>query len=174
LAETYNHESFAVGYLKEADPQGWAEGRAERARMLVTAYHRLLMFLAALSVVALPRRRGATRTVLVSQGVLLALLAATFAYVSASVAHSFYLFALLAPLIALAQLPGRPHQGAAGRWMIAFWAVTSLTHAVFFGEDRYHLVVTPVLCVLADGALRRGPEQRQGMETAGTHQSAYK
>jgi hypothetical protein len=25
---------------------------------------------------------------------------------------------------------------------------------VFFGEDRYHLLVTPVLCLFAAGALR--------------------
>jgi hypothetical protein len=30
-----------------------------------------------------------------------------------------------------------------------------VTHAVFFGEDRYHMVVTPVLCILAAGAFRR-------------------
>jgi hypothetical protein len=28
-----------------------------------------------------------------------------------------------------------------------------LTHAVFFGEDRYHVVITPALCVLAACAL---------------------
>jgi hypothetical protein len=31
-----------------------------------------------------------------------------------------------------------------------------LAHAVFFGEDRYHMVATPVLCLLAAAALR-GP-----------------
>jgi len=34
----------------------------------------------------------------------------------------------------------------------------ALTHAVFFGEDRYHLVVTPFLCVLAARAF--GNERR--------------
>jgi hypothetical protein len=31
---------------------------------------------------------------------------------------------------------------------------TVVTHAVFFGEDRYHVVVTPVLALLAAGAFR--------------------
>ncbi|KYF64069.1 hypothetical protein BE04_22975, partial [Sorangium cellulosum] len=35
-------------------------------------------------------------------------------------------------------------------------ASVALTHAVFFGEDRYHMVVTPALCILAACALRRG------------------
>jgi hypothetical protein len=26
---------------------------------------------------------------------------------------------------------------------------TLVTHAVFFGEDRYHIVVVPMLCLLA-------------------------
>jgi hypothetical protein len=38
---------------------------------------------------------------------------------------------------------------------LALLGTTIVTHAVFFGEDRYHVVVTPVLCMLAAGALRR-------------------
>jgi hypothetical protein len=34
-------------------------------------------------------------------------------------------------------------------------ASVAATHAVFFGEDRYHLVATPALCILAAAALRR-------------------
>ena len=44
---------------------------------------------------------------------------------------------------------------AAMRLCVVLLATTALTHAVFFGEDRYHLVVTPVLAILAAGALRR-------------------
>jgi len=32
---------------------------------------------------------------------------------------------------------------------------TALTQVIFFGEDRYHLVVTPMLCILAAAALRK-------------------
>jgi hypothetical protein len=32
--------------------------------------------------------------------------------------------------------------------------VTALTHMIFFGEDRYHLVIAPVFCALAAAALR--------------------
>jgi hypothetical protein len=38
---------------------------------------------------------------------------------------------------------------------VALLATTLVTHAVFFGEDRYHAVVTPVLALLAAAAMRR-------------------
>jgi hypothetical protein len=34
--------------------------------------------------------------------------------------------------------------------------VTALTHVVFFGEDRYHLFLSPLFCLLAAAALREG------------------
>jgi hypothetical protein len=37
---------------------------------------------------------------------------------------------------------------------VSLLATTNVTHAVFFGEDRYHVVVTPILAILAAGALR--------------------
>jgi hypothetical protein len=43
-----------------------------------------------------------------------------------------------------------------------------VTHAVFFGEDRYHLVATPFLALLAACALRRpGNEKDTPVEPAG-------
>jgi hypothetical protein len=43
-------------------------------------------------------------------------------------------------------------------------ASVAATHAVFFGEDRYHMVATPALCILAAAALRRpdAPAERAG------------
>jgi hypothetical protein len=37
---------------------------------------------------------------------------------------------------------------------VSLLATTALAHAVFFGEDRYHVVATPVLCLLAAAAFR--------------------
>jgi hypothetical protein len=45
-------------------------------------------------------------------------------------------------------------QASVGSYMLAFLAATALTHVVFFGEDRYHLVLTPIFCILAAAALR--------------------
>jgi hypothetical protein len=33
--------------------------------------------------------------------------------------------------------------------------VTAVTHVIFFGEDRYHLFLSPLLCILAAAALRQ-------------------
>ena len=40
--------------------------------------------------------------------------------------------------------------------LLGLLAITTFTHVVFFGGDRYHLAVSPVLCLLAAAALRRG------------------
>jgi hypothetical protein len=40
-------------------------------------------------------------------------------------------------------------------------AVTCITHAVFFGDDRYHVMISPVLCLLAAAALRPPARKRQ-------------
>ena len=154
LAQTFDHESFAIEYLHEADPDSWPEARRVAARELLTAFHRLLLALAALSVVAWPRWNAAARPAFFAQLALGALVLGTALYAALSDAHPFYSLALLAPLIAALPIPGRPAQGAAGGYLLSLIAVTALTHVVFFGEDRYHLVVTPLLCILAAAAWR--------------------
>ncbi len=154
LGQTFDHESFAVEYLHEADPDSWPEGRRVAARELLTGFHRLLLAIAALSVVALPSWIAQTRLTLFTQLALGALVLGIALYAALSDAHPFYLLAVLAPLAALVPIPGRPAQGPAGGYLLSLLAVTALTHVVFFGEDRYHLVVSPLLCILAAAALR--------------------
>lgn len=155
LAQTFDHESFAVEYLHEADPDSWPEPRRVAARELLTAFHRALLVLAALSVVAWPGWGGAGRAAFFVQLLLAALTVSIGAYASLADAHPFYVLALLAPLVAcLPLLPGRPEQGPCGSYLLSLLAATALTHVVFFGEDRYHLVISPILCVLAAAALR--------------------
>ena len=43
--------------------------------------------------------------------------------------------------------------GAAARFAVGALAATAFTHGVFLGADRYHLIVVPLLCVVA--GLRR-------------------
>ena len=154
LAQTFDHESFAIEYLHEADPDSWPEERRVAARELVTAFHRALMVVAAFAVVGVPAWSSARDTAFYTQLGLGVLLVGVGSYVVTSDAHPFYWFAVLVPLLAALPLPGRPVQGNAGSYLIAFLAVTALTHVIFFGEDRYHLVVTPVLCMLVAAALR--------------------
>ena len=51
--------------------------------------------------------------------------------------------------------PGRPRNGGVLGYLAFAVASVVATHAVFFGEDRYHMVLTPALAILAACALRR-------------------
>jgi 4-amino-4-deoxy-L-arabinose transferase-like glycosyltransferase len=155
LAQTYDHESFAIEYLHEASPADWPDARRAASRDFLTFFDRLLMIVSALGVVAFVDPRRSERRVWIAQLSALAIVGVLGLDGLLSVTHPLYLFALLLPLVAVLPLPGRPEQGAVGRYLIALFAATSLTHAVFFGEDRYHLIMTPALCLLAAAALRR-------------------
>ena len=166
LGQTFDHESFAIEYLHEADPDSWPEARRVAARELLTAFHRLLLGIAALSVVAWPRSGAQTRPAFFAQLGLGVLVLGITAYAWLSDTHPFYPLAVLTPLLATLPIPGRPAQGDAGGYVLSLLAVTALTHVVFFGEDRYHLVVTPLLCMLAAGALREASVARADHEAA--------
>jgi hypothetical protein len=155
LAQTFDHESFAVEYVHEADPAAWPDDRREAARGLLTAAHLGLLAAAALSIVARPVRRSlpAERY---WQGGLLVLLGGLILYGVADEQHPFHWLMVLAPALAFAPLPGRPALGSVGRMAMAAVLLTALTHVVFFGEDRYHLFLSPLLCILAAAALRAG------------------
>lgn len=149
LAQTFDHESFAIEYVHEADPGAWPDERRAAARGLLTAAHLALLAFAALSVVAWPI--GTTRYV--QMGVLL-LLGGLVLYGLLEDQHPFHWLVVAAPLLACLPLPGRPELHAFGRVAMATVALTALTHVVFFGEDRYHLFLSPLLCILAASALR--------------------
>lgn len=154
LEQTYNHESYAVEYLHEADPATWTEPRRVAGRDFLTFFHRLLLVVAALGAVSAlhwVKPPPWDDAVQIGLGVLV-MMFATFA--AAREDHAFYWLPALLPLVALLPLPGRPELGPAGRYLLGLLAVTTVTHCLFFGEDRYHLVVTPVLCLFAAGALR--------------------
>jgi len=51
--------------------------------------------------------------------------------------------------------------GAAGRLAAVAIVVLGATHAVFFGGDRYHLPMTPLVLVLASALARGGGERRR-------------
>jgi 4-amino-4-deoxy-L-arabinose transferase-like glycosyltransferase len=154
LEQTYNHESYAVEYLHEADPLSWTEPRRVAGRDLLTFFHRLLLVAALLGAVTVPHWvKPPPWDDAVQIGLLVAIaMFATFA--AARDEHPFYWLPVLLPLVASLPIPGRPKLGPAGRYLAGALAATSITHAIFFGEDRYHLVVVPVLCLFAAGALR--------------------
>jgi hypothetical protein len=61
------------------------------------------------------------------------------------------LFTAVVPWLSL---PGAPPRAAPLLLGVALIGTTALAHVLFFGEDRYHIVTSPVLCLLAAAALR--------------------
>ncbi|MCC6215677.1 MAG: glycosyltransferase family 39 protein [Polyangiaceae bacterium] len=155
LGQTYDHQSFAVEYLRKAAPERWPEAKRVAGRQLMTAYHRALLVLAALGVVAwaAPRRDGWGAAIV--QAALAVAVCAAGVHAFASDEHPFWPLPTLLPLVAALPLPGRPRVGPVLAWALGLLAITSATHVVFFGDDRYHLIVTPALALLAAAAGRR-------------------
>jgi len=156
LSFTFDHESFPMGYLGEADPDTWPEARKARGRELLSGIHRALLALAALGVVGWPFTRGMSLRDRLTQAALLALVVALGLRGLLSDLHPAWPLALVLPVVAVLPLPGRPRNGGVIGYLALAVASVAATHAVFFGEDRYHMVVTPALCVLAACALRMG------------------
>jgi hypothetical protein len=153
LGYTFDHESFAVEYLHEARPDAWPDDRRSAARAATTLAHRLLLAAAALGAIAWPlSRRGRAAAV---QGAALAGALLLFVIALSSNSPSFWPLAVFAATIPWLPLPGRPATGQALIMSTSLLATTIVTHAVFFGEDRYHVVVTPALALLAAAALRK-------------------
>ena len=155
LGFTFDHESFAVEYLHEAMPESWPEGRRVSVRESTTLAHRILVAAAALGCIGFPRRRSVRRRAAAMQGVLLVVAAALGALALFADSPTFWPLVLFTATVPWLPLPGRPPFPPALLLGVALLATLIVTHAVFFGEDRYHVVVTPVLAMLAAGALRR-------------------
>ncbi len=158
LGYTFDHESFAVEYLHEARPDAWPEPRRQALRDLTTSAHRLLVAVAALGCVAYPvmrRRRGE-----MAQGALLLTAAALVLWAIMADRPTFWPLAVFVAVVPWLPIPGRPEFPPAMALGASLLATTIVTHAVFFGEDRYHVVVTPVLALFAAYAL--SPPARTG------------
>jgi hypothetical protein len=157
LSHTYNHESFAVAYLAEAQPAAWERDHEWRVMNLMTAFHHALMFAAALG--SLSRFRWRSWRQHWPQVAILAALLLYIAYALSLPERPLYWVGVLIPVLGLIRLPGAPPLNPGLVYLFGLLAVTSLTHMLFFGDDRYHLAVSPVFCLLAAAAFRR-PAQR--------------
>jgi 4-amino-4-deoxy-L-arabinose transferase-like glycosyltransferase len=159
LSNTFDHESFAIEYLREARPAEWPEPRRVAWRARLSVLHRLLVALSPLAFVASAVGRHRRRLALAVQATLLA--GAVLAGYAAFTADTptFWPIVLGTCVLAWLPLPGRPRAPSALLLPVVLLATTALTHAIFFGDDRYHMVVTPALCLLAAAALRAPEEQ---------------
>lgn len=158
LRHTHNHESYAVGYLKEAHPGRWSDKFTESIRKATTVFHQILMVLACLSIASRMTGKNDKLKQVWYQGGLASAFLMLLTFAASQGKSNYYYLISAAPLIALIPFPGSPKGGPV--WRLAWGLIfsTSLTHAVFFGEDRYHMVISPILCLLAAGALRRSDE----------------
>jgi 4-amino-4-deoxy-L-arabinose transferase-like glycosyltransferase len=166
LEQTYNHESFAIEYLREADPSTWNEARREAGRELLTFFHRLLLVVSALGTVSLITRFEPRPSDAITQLCLFVGIALFTAFAAAKDTHPFWVLPAAAPLFSLLPLPGAPRRTRVEYVLLGLLLATSFTHVLFFGEDRYHLVMTPVLCILAASALRTPEESLAVAESA--------
>lgn len=171
LAQTFDHESFAVEYLHEADPKSWPEARRVATRELLTDVHRCLLAMALLSVVGrVGWKRWRSRAFLSQAGLLAAIAVLTYS-VANSDRHPFYLLVLALIGLFLLVLPGSPSSHGILRFSVGFIAATAATHAIFFGDDRYHIVVSGFFCLQAAAALR--PASRQPRPTIVTRIQSF-
>lgn len=154
LSFTFDHESFPMGYLGEADPKAWPEARKAQGRELLSGLHRLLLGLAALGVVGWPFAKGRRLVERLVQGAMIVIVLVLTARGLWMDTHPAWPLSVLIPIAAALPLPGRPRNGGVVGYLAFAVASVVITHAVFFGEDRYHMVVTPALCLLAACALR--------------------
>lgn len=157
LSYTFDHESFAVDYLREARPGAWPEAKAHAWRTGLASVHRALLAVAAFAFVARSSAaKGARdeRAHLV-QATVSAILAVGVLVAFLSDDQTWWPLVVVACALPLVPLPGRPRQHAALGLPLVLIATTALAHAVFFGENRYHVAITPALCLLAAAAFRR-------------------
>jgi hypothetical protein len=163
LHYTLDNEWFPINYLREARPDlVSARAHIVWGRVLTGTHHAFVAF-AALACIGLPfRLRRAGKPAGASSGVAwgaqAALLLATLAIGLHGVNPHFPIIwplGVLACVVPWLPLPGAPPRNAALLGVVALALTTLVTHAVFFGEDRYHLVATPAFAILAAGLFRR-------------------
>lgn len=175
LSFTFDHESFPVEYLREARPTSWPEERRAGTRNALTAAHRVLVVLSPLAFVAFlvprwrSRARGETRDAQrarIAQTATLGLVALVALVALSAATPVVWPVVLLACVLGVLPIPGRPPVDAALGLALVLLASTVVAHAVFFGEDRYHVVVVPVLALFAAAALRT-PDTRAARSPLG-------
>jgi hypothetical protein len=151
MGHTWSYASFPVSYLAEARPAEWSADRARAGLVVLTALHALVLTAAALALVPQPPRSRAANAQL---GIVTAGLVLTAALPS----HPLW---LLAAWLVVAPFVGSGERDGLSRAPLDLAAaavgIVCATSVVFFGENRYHVVASPMLALLAAAALRPRP-----------------
>ncbi len=156
LGYCFDHESFPIEYLREANPKVWPETRRAAWRERLTWVHRCLLTLAVFGFVA--RAARTWKSAVVEIGIV-ALASGLVFRVWSVEPLSFWPLAMAIVAFGLIPRPSVPYRGPVGLFILYSVATFMLLHIAFFGEDRYHVPLTPWLCMLAAAALRRPPAE---------------
>lgn len=155
LHYTLDAEWFPINYLREARP----DLVSSRAHIVwgkaLTGMLHLLVVVAAIAAVGFPKPSKTRPAVYALQiAILLGLLALATRCLDPR-DPSVWPLGVAACVLPFLPLPGAPRRSPAELGAAAVVLTTLATHAIFFGEDRYHLVATPAFAILAAGLGRR-------------------
>ena len=159
LGYCFNHASFPVEYLAQADPLRWTDQVRTAFRGVLTGIHRVLLTVAAFGFVA-PRIRKLRKLwfeVLLSVGILGLAGCAWF-----SDTPVFWPLAIGIAVTGLLFRKSAPYRGPVGISIAVVFATFVAIHILFFGEDRYHVRLIPLLCLLAAAVGRNASCEQNG------------
>lgn len=155
LHHTLDAEWFPINYLREARPDLVSARLHLVVGKALTALHHLLVVVAALAALGFRRpSRGRPVAYATQVALLIGILALATRCLDPS-SPSVWPLGVAACLLPLLPFPGAPRRTADEIAVCGVILTTLVTHAIFFGEDRYHLVATPAFAILAAGLGRR-------------------
>jgi len=155
LHYTLDAEWFPINYLREARPDlVSARAHIVWGKALTGMLH-LLVVVAALASVGWSRPVRANASAYALQITITVFLLALATRCLDPAAPSVWPLGVAACVLPFLPLPGSPRRSGAELGAAAVILTTLATHAIFFGEDRYHLAATPAFIILACGIGRR-------------------
>ncbi len=156
-------EWFPINYLREARPDVISASTHIAWGRALSIVNHALIALAAFAAVGRPARRWNR---LLPYGLSMALFGLVVVLTVWGVGDTAnpraWPLAVLACVLPFLPLPGAPQRNATELGVAGVVLITLATSAIFFGEDRYHLVATPALALLAAGAGRRAAMAPRG------------
>ncbi len=156
LHYTLDAEWFPINYLREARPDLVSAGAHVVVGKFLTGFHHVLVAVAAFAALGGIARGEDLKGRRVQLALLVALSVLLGLSVDVAIPRVWPLGVAACLLPLLPFLRGAPRRDPS-EWAVAGVILTTLvTHAIFFGEDRYHLVATPAFALLAAGIARRG------------------
>jgi hypothetical protein len=151
LHHTLDAEWFPINYLREARPDLVSARAHVTIGKVLTTLNAILLAVAAIAAIGFTRPSRARPLEYATQCALLLGILALALHGLDPHQPQVWPLGVAAAILPFLPLPGAPRPNAASLGVAAIALTTLLTHAIFFGEDRYHLVATPAYLLLAAG-----------------------